>query len=124
MAKITKKLNAVFFESTIDTTGWFIFGLLIGLLAMVTIIAVGAGEMIGNALIGAMVMMLNPIVSLLQEWGTVEADSISGLIPAEPSTSTGIAVCVIIVVVIIAGFGFLAYKFPEKMRKIKECAPF
>ncbi len=121
MGKIMKKLNGVFFESSMDTSGWFIMGMLIAIFVMITLISAGMAEMVGDMLLQGIVSLLDMIVPLLQDWGTVEANSIDGLFSYGANSTTTMAICISTAAGIIILFTVLAIKFPEKIRKKKEC---
>ena len=124
MGKITKKLNGVFFESSLDTSGWFTIGLLIGLFVMITVMAAGAGEMVGDMLLQAIVSGIEMLTPLLEGWGNTEAGMMDKLFAGDEASTTTIVIFVVVAVGIIGLFTFLTVKFPEKFRKKEECVTF
>ena len=124
MGKIQKKLNGVFFESSLDTSAWFILGVFITLLLMITLMAVGFGDMIGGMLLQGINGLMALLVPSLQNWGNVEIDYVGDLFPADVNRTVTMAVCLVIAIAIIGIFTFLQVWKPEKMRTRKECARF
>jgi len=124
MVKIRKKLNAVYFESSLDTTGWFIIGFLIAIFMMFTFMALGFSEMITSMILGVINDLFALLVPILQSWGNEEVNIMAMLFPPEVNEIMGMIVCIGIAVVILGLFTYLAIKKPEKMRLIEDNANF
>ena len=119
MVKIRKKLNAVLFESSLDTTWWFLIGLITALFIMFTIISLGFGAMLTNMILGALGMLFDQLIPLLESWGNSLVGIMESMFPAEVNQAVGIGVCVAIAAAILVLFTLLAIKKPEKMRLLE-----
>jgi hypothetical protein len=119
MVKIRKKLNAVLFESSLDTTWWFLIGLIIALFIMFTIISLGFGAMFTNMILGALGMLFDQFIPLLEGWGNSLVGIMESMFPAEVNQAVGVVVCVAIAAAILVLFTLLAIKKPEKMRLLE-----
>jgi hypothetical protein len=117
MGKIIKKLNGVYFESSLDTGFWFLLGVVITLLSMATLVLLGMGmaEMVLGMLLEMVFGMLDTVVVMISGWGEAAATQMATIFAALEGV-VFVVVCLVVSVAVVLLSVLLAIKKPEAMR--------